>query len=125
MAHRRSAGLKHSAAVPDEQRARVLEGLRRFVDRVPPQVRPQLSYATREHGSVFTLVERRPDYRSPSRTVELEIAKLRYNVAQASWTLLRTDRHSRWYTYEGFEDHADVDELIREIEADPYHLFFG
>jgi hypothetical protein len=112
-------------AVPKPQRLRVLEGLRRFADRVPLQVRPQLSYATREDGNIFTLIEFRPDYRNPSTTMELQIAKLRYNVSHGSWTLLRTDRHSRWYTYEGFENHQDVDDLIREIEADPHHLFFG
>jgi hypothetical protein len=57
--------------------------------------------------------------------MELEIARLRYNVSHGSWTLFRTDRHARWHTYEGFESRPDVDELIREIEADPYHLFFG
>jgi hypothetical protein len=116
---------KHSTAVPKPLRTHVLERLRRFADRVPPQVRPQLSYATREHGNVFTLVERRPDYRKPSTMVVIEIAKLRYNAAQRSWTLLRTDRQSRWYTYEGFEDREGVDDLLRELEADPYHLFFG
>ncbi len=123
MAARKS--VKDCTAVPRPERARVLEGLARFADRVPLQVRPQLSYATRELGNVFTLVERRPDFRHPSTTVELEIAKLRYNALEGTWTLLRTDRQSRWYTYEGFENREDVDDLIREIEADPYHLFFG
>jgi hypothetical protein len=112
-------------AIPELERERVARALRRFCERVPLEVRHQLTHDFRFVRSDVELLERRPHFQDKKRQTEQIIAKFRYNARRGCWTLLWSDRNSRWHTYEGFEEKRNFMALLREVERDPTRIFFG
>lgn len=111
--------------IPELELARVRRALDRFCDRVPPAMRSELAYVyTIERNSVV-LVERRPHFQDPARHTEHPFAKFVYNARMGSWSLRWRDRNARWHGYEGFESVPHFRDVLREVEDDPTHIFFG
>jgi hypothetical protein len=48
-----------------------------------------------------------------------------YNAKIGSWSLRWRDRNIRWHLYEGFESVPRFRDVLREVEGDPIHIFFG
>ncbi len=112
-------------AIPDLERERAERALRRLCEKVPLEVRHELTHDFRVVRSDIELFERRPHYRERDRHVEHVVAKFRYNARRGSWTLYWSDRNLRWHSYEGLEDRRDFLELLREVEKDPTAIFWG
>jgi hypothetical protein len=111
--------------IPELEHERAARALRRFCDKVPVEVRHELTRDYRFVRSGIELFERRPLFQQRDRHVESVIARFRYNAKRGSWALLWADRNRRWHTYEGFEERCDFLELLREVERDPTRIFLG
>ena len=112
-------------AIAELEQARVARALRRFCDKVPVEIRHQLTRDFRLVRSDLELLERRPHFQQRDRQIEHVVAKFRYNSRRGSWTLLWSDRNLRWHAYDGFRDRRDFLDLLREVERDPTGIFFG
>jgi hypothetical protein len=112
-------------AIPELERERVTRALSRFCDKMPVEIRDRLTHNFRFVRSDVELFDRRPHFQDRTRYTELTVAKFRYNAKRGSWTLLWSDRNSRWHTYEGFEDRRNFVDLLHEVEKDPTCIFWG
>ena len=52
------------------------------------------------------------------------VAELRYNTSTHHWSLYWADRNGRSHRYEDLPP-GPVDQVFREIEADPTGIFWG
>ncbi len=112
-------------AIPDLEKKRVERILTTFCDRVPPHLRPKLTYLFRFRGNAVELYERRPRFDDQSRHTESAFARFRYSPSECFWTLQWRDRNGRWHPYEGFEKVRHIGELVKEVERDPTGIFVG
>jgi Protein of unknown function (DUF3024) len=108
--------------VPDLDLARIAH----YCDnKVPARVRDKVRVEMKARGRSVTIFECRPPWH-PNLTdwSKVSVAQLRYDPASHLWTLYCADRNSRWHLY--FDtDPGTVDELLKEIEADPTGIFWG
>ena len=75
----------------------------------------------------LTIVERRAPWREcfgPEWT-SLPIARLRYSVADRSWTLYWRDRNLRFHLYDLLPPSHGVDDLLSKLARDPSCIFWG
>src|SRR5262249_52148984 len=112
-------------AIPELEHERVARALDRFCDKVPVEIRRDLTRDYRFVRSEVVLLEGRPHFQDRDRQVEHLVAKFRYNAKRGCWTLLWPDRNLRWHTYDGFEEKRRFEDLLREVERDPTGIFFG
>ena len=106
---------------------RALVAVRRFCeDLTPADVRDQLVVAAERRGKTIGIVERRapwdPAY-GPDWTVT-PVAQLRFDAARNAWSL-HARRGDRWIRHPDTRLAADIAELLRVVDADPYGLFWG
>ena len=95
--------------------------------RVPAHVRDQIRVECDVTLRHLTIVECRPPWRpegGPAWT-RFPIARLRYTKASRSWSLFWRDRHLRFHAYDRLAPSVHVDDLLREIDADPTAIFWG
>ena len=111
-------------ALPDLDIARVQ---RWCAARVPEHARHQVRVECQIAPRHLTIVERRAPWREdlgPKRT-SFPIARLRYTIAEKSWTLYWRDRNLRFHRYDQIEPSPQIDDLLREIDRDPNAIFWG
>ena len=111
-------------ALPDLDVARV----RRWcAARVPERARHQVRVECEATPRHLTIVERRAPWRQNdgSEWTTVPIARLRYTVADKTWTLFSRDRNLRFHAYELQQPSRDIDDLLAEIDRDPTHIFWG
>ena len=95
--------------------------------RVPVHVRDQIRVEVDVAPRHLTIVECRPPWRPEAgpEWTRFPIARLRYTKASGRWSLLWRDRHLRFHAYDRLAPSAHVDDLLREIDADPTAIFWG
>ncbi|TMG63359.1 MAG: DUF3024 domain-containing protein [Chloroflexi bacterium] len=96
-------------------------------EQIAPAVADQVRLEYEVHGLTAILVERRPPW--PSQTPDEEwqripIARFRFTVDSARWTLDWPDRDDRWHRYE-FTGAKTLAGLLREVDRDPTGIFWG
>jgi hypothetical protein len=93
---------------------------------VPDHARNELRIECEIAPRHLTIVERRPPWREDdAEWSSSAIARLRYNVADGSWTLYWADQHQRFHAYDRLAPSRRVDDLLTEIERDPTSIFWG
>jgi hypothetical protein len=115
-------------AIPELVRRNAERRLKALCEgRVPAHLRDQVRLEYGIRGDVITLVERRPPWRPDfgSEWTSMKIAQLKYESASGAWSLWWADRNGRWGRYSSVDATADIDVLIREIDADPTCIFWG
>ncbi len=110
---------------PELERRRVKRALDKFCDRAPPLILSELTYECQFRGNAVFLLERRAHFQDRTRHTEHVFAKFVYSPTIGGWSLKWRDRNGRWHAYEGFDDVPRFRDVLREIEADPTHIFFG
>lgn len=94
---------------------------------MPEHARHQVLVECQVSARHLTIVERRAPWREdfgPEWT-SLPIARLRYTVADASWTLYWRDRNLRFHVYDRLPPSHRVDDLLSELDRDPSCIFWG
>ena len=93
--------------------------------RVPPRLRHQARIEAAVRGNSVTIFDCRPPWH-PNLTEwsKVRVAQLRYSASTHHWSLYWADRNGRWHRYDDL-DPGPVDNVLKEIEADPTCIFWG
>jgi hypothetical protein len=111
-------------ALPDLDVARV----QRWCEgRVPEHARGQVHVECQVAPRHLTIVERRAPWREDfgPEWISVPIARLRYTVADKSWTLYWRDRNLHFHLYDLLPPSNRIDDLLTEIDRDPTCIFWG
>jgi hypothetical protein len=92
--------------------------------KIPEHVRHQIRIGFEIRGNSVTLIEERPHWQNPDHWTKTPIAQLRYDHNTGKWALFCADRNSRWHRYQA-KPTSDIRALLREVDDDPTHIFWG
>jgi len=111
--------------VPEAERQRLITQLEQYAWRkFPPQSRSQVRLEIKARGNDVTVVERRPYYLDHTTETEHPIARFHYEP-DGRWRLFWLRHTGRWYKYENARPTKATARLVRELETDPTHIFWG
>jgi hypothetical protein len=93
--------------------------------RTNPAIRDELrlEYAVVRHDVI--LFEVRPFWRDKSQEMQNEVAKFKYVRTQEEWRLLWMRADLKWHSYDPLPASRALEELVAEVDEDPYCCFFG
>ena len=99
----------------------------KFVARRRPalSMRAQLDLAYRITSQSIELFEIRPVWHGNGETQEIPIAKATFVRTRGIWRLYWQRADLKWHTYEPLPEAGTIEEIIAEIDADPYSCFWG
>lgn len=114
-------------ALPDIQIRACLKAVGAFLAkrRPPPEVRSQLDFRADISGSELIIVEVRPAYQDPSRTIEHPVAKARWIGARKVWRLFWMRGDLKWHSYSPKPEASTISVVLSEVDRDPHGCFFG
>ena len=92
---------------------------------MPEHVRQQLRYGYLASGNAITLFAERPHFLNKARWIRENIARFRYTKLSQKWTLYFQDRNLKWRIYEHIKPSSTFSKLLKEVEKDPTHIFWG
>jgi hypothetical protein len=71
--------------------------------------------------------EERPDWHDPKKRLRMGSAKFKYSRKEGKWKLYWRRRDRKWHPYDmGRPGGAKrLEELVKEVDNDPYGAFFG
>ena len=93
--------------------------------RPPPHIRKQLDLGFRLKGQSVEIFEIRPVWRGNGETHESSIAKATYIKTQQIWKLYWKRQDLKWHGYQPLPEVRTIEEVLSEIDADPYACFWG
>lgn len=83
----------------------------------------RLEYCVKGHDVV--IFERRPKWDDKTVWTESPVAKLKFIRSADKWRLYWRRADLKWHEYPGPSSSDRLDDLVREIDADPLACFFG
>ena len=83
----------------------------------------RLEYTVKGHEVV--IFERRPKWDNPKEWIESPVAKLKFIRSANKWRLYWQRADLKWHEYPGLSSSERINDLVREIDADPLACFFG
>jgi hypothetical protein len=94
---------------------------------VPEHARGQVRLECQVAPRHLTIVERRAPWREDfgPEWISVPIARLRYTVADKSWTLSWRDHNLHFHLYDLLPPSNRIDDLLTEIDRDPTCIFWG
>lgn len=111
-------------AVPQD----ALPEVERFCEeRTPPDLRDEMRLECSLRGDAITIVERRApwDPQLNSAWTTSDVAQLRHDGGEGSWSLHWRGSDERWHPYDPLPQSRDLRLLLAEINADPTGIFWG
>lgn len=93
--------------------------------RPPPHIRKEVDLGFRFYGRSVEIFEVRPVWRGNGETHEIPIAKTTYIKARKVWKLYWQRRDLKWHSYEPLPEACSIEEIVAEIDVDPYVCFWG
>lgn len=117
-----------SNAAAQEAHALEIGRVARFCEaHVPQSMREKVRLEYTIAANKITIVERRAPW---SKEVGPEwsstpIAELRFTPGTGRWSLYHRDSNDRWHAHKGIAASPSVEPLLKELEDDPTHIFWG
>ncbi len=90
-----------------------------------PGLEDKLCHAFRIEGQSIIVFDIRPHFEDHSKTTEADIAKLRFFRSRSEWRLYWMRADLKWHLYEPFPTDIGYMPLLKVVEEDAYHCFFG
>lgn len=113
-------------ALSEIEQARISKRLRTYCDaRIPLRVRNKLRLGFRIVRHDVVLFEERPAFRPPHDWRESPVAKFTYVRTRKVWRLFCQHRDLRWHEYQRLPTAGEFEILLREVDSDPTHIFWG
>lgn len=92
--------------------------------RPPVHIRMDVDLAFRIEGQSVELFEIRPMWRGNGETHEIPVAKSTFVRTRGVWRLFWQRRDLKWHGYEPLPEAKSIEEIIAEIDVDPYACFW-
>jgi hypothetical protein len=114
-------------ALPDAQVRACLKAVGAFLAkrRPPMEIRDQLDFRANIDGPDLIIVEVRPAYDDPNRTIQHPVAKAKWVGARRVWRLFWMRADLKWHSYSPKPEAARIGTLMSEVDRDPHGCFFG
>lgn len=110
----------------DLERKRIEQTVDDFCDkRSPVQLKDKLRLVYAVKGHEVVISERRPRWDNQTEWTETPVAKLKFIRSAGKWRLYWMRADLKWHEYPGLSSSPRLDDLVREIDADPLACFFG
>lgn len=93
--------------------------------RSPAHLRDKFSLEFSIKGHDVLIYERRPQWNKPSDYTESAIAKLKYFRTANEWRLFWRRASLKWESYKPFPTSKVLNDLVVEVDNDPFGTFFG
>jgi hypothetical protein len=93
--------------------------------RPPPQILPQLDFASRIDGQSIELEEIRPAWHNPAEITRRPFARVTYVRSAREWRLFRKRASGKWQRYEPGGDIRHLADALEQVARDEYGCFFG
>ena len=72
-----------------------------------------------------TLYENRPSMRNKKKWTATPIARIRFDSSELTWELYWLDQNDKGHVYDGLAPTVNLGRVLKEIERDVTHIFFG
>ena len=102
--------------------------IQKFIASIRPsdaEIRRKLDFGYSADGQAFEIFEIRPVWNNPDEKQKSPFAKIRFYKSKQVWHLYWMRASGKWELYEPFPDAPSIDTLLKVIEADEHHCFFG
>lgn len=93
--------------------------------RPPAHIRDQVDLQYRIENQSVIIFEVRPEWRDPSKKMEISVAKATYIKRKNLWKLYWQRQDLKWHPYQPEPVVKDIKEFIRVIDEDANACFFG
>ena len=93
--------------------------------RSPAHLRDKLRLEYSVKGHEVIIFELRPKWDNPKEWTELPVAKLKFIRSANKWRLYWQRADLKWHEYPGQSSSDRINDLVREVDADPLACFFG
>ncbi len=93
--------------------------------RSPPHLRDKLRTVYVVKGHDVAMYEERPYWKNPKKWTSHGIAKFKYIKNQNVWRLYWMRQDLKWHLYGAFPESKRLEELVTEVDNDPFGVFFG
>ena len=113
-------------ALSEIEQARISKRLGAYCEaHVPLHFRNQVRMGFRIAGHNVILFEERPAFRTPHEWRAHHIAKFTYVRTRRLWRLYCQHSDLKLHEYQRLPAAGDFEVLLREVESDPTHIFWG
>jgi hypothetical protein len=89
------------------------------------EIHNQLDFRADIVGSDLIIVEVRPAYNDPSRTIHHPVAKVKWIGTRKVWRLYWMRADLKWHTYSPKPEAVRISTILSEVDRDPHGCFFG
>lgn len=93
--------------------------------RPPEHIRQKLDIGYRITGQSFEIFEIRPKWLYPGVSQEFPVAKATYVKSSELWKLYWMRADLKWHRYDLLPGSESLQDVLKEIEEDPYCCFWG
>ena len=90
-----------------------------------PGFKDELSLEYKVEGHDVVIFERRPRYGALVGVTDSPVAKLKFVRTMGEWRLFWMKRDLKWHGYVTLLSSKKLDELVAEVDKDPFCCFFG
>ena len=90
-----------------------------------PEFKDELSLEYKVQGHDVVVFEKRPGYGKHVGGMETDAAKIKYVRTKSEWRLYWMRQDLKWHGYEMLSSSKKLEDLVEEIEKDPFCCFFG
>ena len=112
--------------IPNDIRTEAEAYLDRYIlNLVPPHAQDKVRIGYIANGMAITLFEQRPYWKDKTIWTKSDIARVRFNKTDGTWTLYCRDRNNKWHAYDPLPPTPDFGTVLEEIKADPTGIFWG
>jgi hypothetical protein len=95
------------------------------VRRPPLEIRPELDLDVHVSGQSVQIIEIRPHFREPSKTIELPVAKATYVQKAQRWKIYWMRSDLKWHSYTPEPESRSIEEFFAIVNSDENGCFFG
>ncbi len=94
--------------------------------RPPVNIRDKLDLGFRINGQSVEIFEIHAAWRgAPTKEIESPVAKTTYVRTQNVWKLYWMRQDLKWHGYDPLPEVRTIEEIVEEIETDPWCCFWG
>jgi hypothetical protein len=114
-------------AFTDKERAKIEAAANAFIERRRPPMhnRNRLDFCYRIDGQSVALLEIRPAWDDPSRSIERPFARMTFVRTRGQWHLYWKRASGRWDRYDPAAASASLSKVLKVVDEDGHGCFFG